>query len=329
MRARAAPDASGPPEASSPTERLIVDAHRLLHNLRGDHENVHDSVGSAPAVVAAQVVLHDKAEPTLARLNAVPAATVSKLSDVWQMLYFETRSALEFYMACGSQSAEDRTSNAKVSVADGDRTIQLLQQIASRNDSADMWILEDKKLDTVRWFQAAALGLVFQTTGADVDKEAALARWNLVNSDYRKLHPVGPASHLAGVVPGSSPPPGPPPVVPEPPIWPRVVGVSFAALAVLFLAVLIGLSVVGKDVSPQARPIVVFFFALCCAMACAFIVGSLTLQGALPFSNDKPLVVGATGGIAVLILVILIGNKAWKSHPDVPPIRGQSGSGAI
>jgi len=152
---------SVPPEPSSKTEKLIDEAHKLTHQLRGDHQNVHDSAGYGSAVVAAQISLHDRAAPMLARLDDIKTSDLMGLSDVWQMLYFETRSTIEWYLACAAQSPDNHlTEKAKASVADGEKAIALLKRIRSKKAPADVWILEDQKEDVVRWHQAAAEGII-------------------------------------------------------------------------------------------------------------------------------------------------------------------------
>jgi hypothetical protein len=295
--------ASEHPVPVSDTEKLVYDAHVLLQRLRGDHESIYTQTNSN-AVLVAQKNIRDGAAPMLERLENVSAPQLATLSPVWRMLYFETRSALEFYLASTSTSRDDRIQKAEESVADGDKALALLKQIAAINDPADTWILKDQKKEIVRWYQAAAEGVIFHVAQTPSVKERAKAEalriWNSIDPNFRNAYPATTSSYLYDIVPDAQQPPldiaGV--VTPKPPVWPLAVGVSFAAGTVIFLMVLIIMSVLGKVIPPASRPVLIILFALSCAMASGFLGGALNVRGSLPFvTQEKPLMIGATGGV--------------------------------
>jgi hypothetical protein len=56
------------------------------------------------------------------------------------------------------------------------------------------------------------------------------------------------------------------------------------------------------------RFLVVVVFALGCALAVAFLGGDAAASGKIPFfGSDTPLAISATGGIAALVIVLVLG----------------------
>jgi hypothetical protein len=296
--ARTESGVSALPLPVSNSEKVITEAHKRLHIIRGDHVAVHLVANNPSMLLAAKMAVHDASAPTLASLDSISASDLSNLSSVWQMLYFETRSALEFYLACSSQSRGDRIEKAKASVVDGEKAIGLLGWIATKNDPADAWLLEDQKKQIVQWYQAAAEGIVFEETQDPHAKDAAVVFWNKIDPYFRQAHPPGPESHLAGIVSGA-------PLIargdllPDAPGWQRLVGFGFAFSAGVVLMALV------RYLPPKAGRILVFFPVLFFLTVSAFIA----IRRSVPFFSDRPLVVGALGGLVVLIVVILVEKR--------------------
>ena len=99
----------------------------------------------------------------------------------------------------------------------------------------------------------------------------------------------------------------------EVPSWFPVVGVILGALTLILLMGLVALVTAGTQVPCDSRFLVVSVLALGAALASSFLGGSAAAKGALPlpFTKDHPLQISVAGGIAVLIIVIIIGGKLY------------------
>jgi hypothetical protein len=88
------------------------------------------------------------------------------------------------------------------------------------------------------------------------------------------------------------------------------VGAVCAAVALLFFMILVLLSIWGHSVPRDARYLVIIVLALSAAVSAAFIGGNASARGVIPVStlNEHPLAVAFTGGIAVLIALLLLGS---------------------
>lgn len=92
------------------------------------------------------------------------------------------------------------------------------------------------------------------------------------------------------------------------PGWFLPAGFVTGVLTLLFFMSLVLLSVGGHEVPPGSRFLVVAVLAFGCALSAAFIGGQAATKGKIPFFGDKnPLAISATGGIAVLIIVMALG----------------------
>ncbi len=109
------------------------------------------------------------------------------------------------------------------------------------------------------------------------------------------------------------------------PNWAPVVGVIFGALTLVFFMILVLLSIFGQGVPPNAEFLVLSTLALGVALAAAFLGGSAAAEGKLPIPgvSKNPGTFSATGGIAVFIIVLLLGF--WK-YPDVEDTQRVGGS---
>jgi hypothetical protein len=88
-------------------------------------------------------------------------------------------------------------------------------------------------------------------------------------------------------------------------------GAIFGGLALVFFMGLLLLSTLGHPVPNNARYLVVIVLALSGALSAGFLGGNASARGtlALPKLNEHPLVVAFTGGIAVLIALLVLGSK--------------------
>jgi hypothetical protein len=97
------------------------------------------------------------------------------------------------------------------------------------------------------------------------------------------------------------------------PSWFPVVGVILGAVTLTFLMGLVALSTAGKEVPCDSRFLVASVLALGAALASSFLGGSAAAQGAipLPFAKNHPLQLSMAGGIAVLVIVLIVGTRLY------------------
>jgi hypothetical protein len=95
----------------------------------------------------------------------------------------------------------------------------------------------------------------------------------------------------------------------QPPKWLAPAGFGVGVLTLLFFMLL----VLGNvAVSPDRKFPLLVVLALGCGLSASFFTGYATITGQLPFfSKTKPLVIGASGGFAILIIVLLVG---WRIY---------------
>jgi hypothetical protein len=100
--------------------------------------------------------------------------------------------------------------------------------------------------------------------------------------------------------------------VPAPyfPSWAPIVGAFFGGITLIFFIVMATLTMLGHGIPASGRFPFVAALALGVALASAFIGGDAVARGRLsiPFLKDKPVEFGVLGGIAVFVIVLLIGN---------------------
>lgn len=103
--------------------------------------------------------------------------------------------------------------------------------------------------------------------------------------------------------------PMPPESTPSVPKWFPIAGVIFGALTLLFFMALVGASLFGYQVPPDSRFLVVVVLAFGAALSVSFLGGNAAAEGKIPipFFKDHPIAFSATGGVAILIIVLLIG----------------------
>lgn len=90
-------------------------------------------------------------------------------------------------------------------------------------------------------------------------------------------------------------------------------GAVFGGLALLFFMGLVLLSTWGHAVPDNARYLVVIVLALSGALSAGLLGGNASARGTIPFPTLKehPLAVAFTGGIAVLIALLLLGSRLF------------------
>lgn len=92
------------------------------------------------------------------------------------------------------------------------------------------------------------------------------------------------------------------------PSWFQPAGFIVGLLTLLFFMGIVGASIFGFVVPESQKFPVLIVFALGCAFSGSFLTGTASASGQLPFFGDKnPLAISATGGIAILVIVLVLG----------------------
>jgi hypothetical protein len=94
------------------------------------------------------------------------------------------------------------------------------------------------------------------------------------------------------------------------PSWFPMAGAIFGTITLLFLMSLIVLSLFSREIPTTSRFILVAFLALSIGLTSTFLGGTATAKGAmsLPFFTESPMSFAVTGGIAVFVIVLVLGN---------------------
>lgn len=91
------------------------------------------------------------------------------------------------------------------------------------------------------------------------------------------------------------------------PKWLPVAGLGFGCMTFLFLGVIVILAIIGYVVPPAGKFALVAMLAFGAAFSAAAWIGTVALSGNVAPDSKKPLIVSATGGFAVFILVFFFG----------------------
>src|SRR5687767_823650 len=118
------------------------------------------------------------------------------------------------------------------------------------------------------------------------------------------------------------------------PSWLLIASASVLVLTLAFMMVLVLLAVNGQEVPRGSRFLIVIVFALGAAFGSAGLGGYAAAEGKLPFpgAENHPLAISATGGIAVLAIVLLLGDRIVPrvdADQDRTDLRLQKLSGSV
>jgi hypothetical protein len=93
------------------------------------------------------------------------------------------------------------------------------------------------------------------------------------------------------------------------PLWVKVSGLFFGGCTFFFLMALIICGLAGVSIQQDTKPILVLFFAFGCALSTAFLGGFAIAEGKIkvPVVENNTIKFSAGGGIAVLVVVLLLG----------------------
>jgi hypothetical protein len=93
------------------------------------------------------------------------------------------------------------------------------------------------------------------------------------------------------------------------PPWFQSAGFVTGALTLLFFMLLVVVGIWGHEVPSGSRFLVVAVLALGCALSAAFLGGHAAATGNIPFfGNAHPLAISTTGGVAILVIVLILGH---------------------
>jgi hypothetical protein len=114
------------------------------------------------------------------------------------------------------------------------------------------------------------------------------------------------------------------------PVWAAKAGAIFGGFTLIFFMVVVFATMAGRSIPPSGRFPVIAVLALGVAMATAFLGGDAVAKGQLPipFLKDNPIQFSVFGGIAVFVIVLLVGNAVFgpSAKDDVgsnPPVSSQ------
>jgi hypothetical protein len=109
-----------------------------------------------------------------------------------------------------------------------------------------------------------------------------------------------------------------PPDTQAPPWWIAMAGVIFGGVTLLFFMAVAVAALFGHEVPAESRFLILVVLAFGAAMAAGFFGGKAAAKGMIPFT---PIAVSTTGGVAVLVIVLLLGYYLYVEPTS--PARSQ------
>ena len=100
----------------------------------------------------------------------------------------------------------------------------------------------------------------------------------------------------------------------------KIFGAVVLVLTILFFMLLVGIAIAGHEVPPGTHVLVVIVLALGLAVGSAFLGGAAAVEGNVPIPGvtSHPLAFSVTGGVAVFVIVMLIGYFVYPEGGDQP-----------
>lgn len=108
------------------------------------------------------------------------------------------------------------------------------------------------------------------------------------------------------------------------PNWLPIVAITIGLFTLLFFMGLVTMSIFIREVPCGSRFLVVIILSLGASLALGLWGGTVAAEGkiSLPYIQNHPIVFGATGGIAALIVVMLLGNWLYSERDCFQPSNG-------
>lgn len=99
--------------------------------------------------------------------------------------------------------------------------------------------------------------------------------------------------------------------------WAPIAGMFFGGITLLYFMVLVLLSAFGRPLGDNVRFPMLVVLAIGVSLSAAFLGGQASIKGnlPLPFLNDHPLSVSAGGGVAIFVIVLVLGAWIYPSAP--------------
>ena len=97
------------------------------------------------------------------------------------------------------------------------------------------------------------------------------------------------------------------------PEWFNVAGFITGGVVLLFFMTLVAVSLFGLQVPQQSRFLAIVVLGLGTALATTFLGGTVAAKGhlAVPFAKENPIKISATGGVASLIVILILGYQLY------------------
>jgi hypothetical protein len=92
-----------------------------------------------------------------------------------------------------------------------------------------------------------------------------------------------------------------------PPKWPQVAGFITGILVLLFFMSVVGMNVFGHPLPDTSKFPLLIIFSFGAGLSASFLTGHASMSGKIPFFADSPLIVAASGGIAVMFTILVLG----------------------
>lgn len=99
--------------------------------------------------------------------------------------------------------------------------------------------------------------------------------------------------------------------------WALKTGAVFGGLTLIFLMTLVFLSISGSVLNGDDKYLVLLILALGCALSVSFLGGEVAARGEipLPFATNSPVSFGVTSGVAILVIVLILGSLLYLETP--------------
>lgn len=103
-------------------------------------------------------------------------------------------------------------------------------------------------------------------------------------------------------------------------LWVAVTGAAFAGLTLIFFMGLVAASLFNLNVPVDSRFLVLIVLAMGAAMSVGFLGGAAIAQGKIPIpgAQKNVIAISATGGIAVLLIILLLGYYLYIPRAEEP-----------